>query len=248
MTRSRVKVSAIPASSMITSVGGPIAAAESGSAPWSRDHMSLARVSVWMPVCSARTAAAAADGARPTATSRRRNETGLGVEDPRRGVQLCAGDGVDRRRVDPPQRLRFGDIVSRCGRATDPRSSTSSSNRSTSAAACSAGTSMVRTCRCDSARTCHSCQVERLASITVRIRSPCARSSVSRQSWWPQQAVRAPCAPSRRRPPRSQHGCRFAEPGGALPGQGSGLLFGVAGLQRRLLRRMQRFYRVGGRP
>jgi hypothetical protein len=38
-----------------------------------------------------------------------------------------------------------------------------------SAVACSERTSMVRTCRCASARTCHICHVERLDSITVRI-------------------------------------------------------------------------------
>ena len=46
-------------------VDGPTAAAQSGSSPWSKDQVSLAMVSVRMPVCSARTAAAAAEGARP---------------------------------------------------------------------------------------------------------------------------------------------------------------------------------------
>ena len=41
----------------------------------------------------------------------------------------------------------------------------------------------------------------------------------------------------------AQHGCGFAEPGRALLSQGSGFVFGVAGLQRRLLRQMQRFNR-----
>ena len=63
---SRDKVSAIAASSMITKVVGPTAATHSERSPWSRDQVSLARVSVRIPVCSARTAAAAADGARPT--------------------------------------------------------------------------------------------------------------------------------------------------------------------------------------
>jgi len=58
-------VSAIPASSMMINVDGPTVAAQSGSCPFWSDQMSLAMVSVWMPVCSARTAAAAADGARP---------------------------------------------------------------------------------------------------------------------------------------------------------------------------------------
>jgi len=41
----------------------------------------------------------------------------------------------------------------------------------------------------------------------------------------------------------AQHGCGFAEPSGALLSQGSGFMFGVAGLQCRLLRQMQRFNR-----
>ena len=56
----------MPASSMISSVDGPTAAAQSGRSPCCRDQVSLARVSARMPVCSARTAAAAADGARPS--------------------------------------------------------------------------------------------------------------------------------------------------------------------------------------
>ena len=49
---SRVRVSAMPASSMITKVDGPTAAAQSGSSPCCRDQVSLARVSARMPVCS----------------------------------------------------------------------------------------------------------------------------------------------------------------------------------------------------
>ncbi len=48
---------------------------------------------------------------RPAAVTRR----GLGVEDPLRGVEVGAGDGVDRRPVDPPQHLRFLDAVVRRG-------------------------------------------------------------------------------------------------------------------------------------
>ena len=55
----------MPASSMITNVDGPTAAAQSGRSPCCKDQVSLARVSARMPVCSPRTAAAAADGARP---------------------------------------------------------------------------------------------------------------------------------------------------------------------------------------
>ena len=41
----------------------------------------------------------------------------------------------------------------------------------------------------------------------------------------------------------AQRGCRFVQPGEALLGQGSGFVFGVASLQGRLLRQMQRFDR-----
>ena len=41
----------------------------------------------------------------------------------------------------------------------------------------------------------------------------------------------------------AQHGCGLAEPGGALLGQGSGFVLGVAGLQGRLLGQVQRFDR-----
>jgi len=56
---------------------------------------------------------------RTAVTSRRRDETGLGIEDPLRGVEGGAGDGVDRRPVNPPQRLRFLDVV-RCGEGNGP--------------------------------------------------------------------------------------------------------------------------------
>ena len=42
----------MPASSMITSVSGPIAAAQSGRSSWSMDQVSLARVSVRVPIWS----------------------------------------------------------------------------------------------------------------------------------------------------------------------------------------------------
>jgi hypothetical protein len=106
---------------------------------------------------------------RPVASPGSGEEALFGVEDSLRGVQLGARDGVDD---DPSTRRNTsGSSMSSAdaARATQRRSSTSSANRSTSVAACSAGTSMVRTCRCASARTCHICQVERLAAITVRM-------------------------------------------------------------------------------
>ena len=65
MAVSRDRVSAIPASSMIIKVRRSICDAQLGRSWCPMPQVSLARVSAWMPVCSARTAAAAADGARP---------------------------------------------------------------------------------------------------------------------------------------------------------------------------------------
>jgi hypothetical protein len=167
---------------MITSVDGPTAAAQSGRSPWSSDQVSLARVSVRIPVCSARTAAAAAEGGQAVHLTavlgpgegegahgggfpgagggdrelqpRRRgahlpNQGGLPhiqggavrghfqqgkiddgavedrsvadagdgeeallrVQDALGGVEVGAGDAVNRRPVDPPQRARFFDAV-----------------------------------------------------------------------------------------------------------------------------------------
>jgi hypothetical protein len=41
----------------------------------------------------------------------------------------------------------------------------------------------------------------------------------------------------------AQHRCRFVQPGRALLGHGSGFVLGVAGLQGRLVRQMERFDR-----
>ena len=57
---------------------------------------------------------------RTVAASRRDDEPGLGVEDSRGREEGGAGDGVDRRPVDPPQHLRFRDVVSRCGQGNRP--------------------------------------------------------------------------------------------------------------------------------
>ena len=43
------------------------------------------------------------------------DEASLGVEDSRRRVEGGAGDGVDRRPVEPPQHLRFLDVIIRQG-------------------------------------------------------------------------------------------------------------------------------------
>ena len=243
-------MSAMPASSMINKVDGPTAAAQSGSSPWSSDQVSLARVSVRMPVCSARTAAAAADGARPTtwppswvqarvrariavvfpapagaiasctraqeahicrtseacpassavplaaissrarstaaarpttaATSRRSDETGLGVEDPLRGVEVGPGDGVDRRPVEPPQHLRLLDAVNRYGQGNRPAIEHLIDQQVHQGTRRPVVKSMVRTCRCASARTCHICQFERLCSIAAKTRpAVCATQRAS---------------------------------------------------------------------
>ena len=53
-------------------------------------------------------------------TSGRVDETALGVEDSLRGVQVGAGDGVNRGAVDAPQHLRFLDAVMRHGQGNRP--------------------------------------------------------------------------------------------------------------------------------
>ena len=58
-------MSAIPASSITTRVDGPMLRTQSGRSCWSRDQVSLARVSVWALIWSRSWAAAAADGASP---------------------------------------------------------------------------------------------------------------------------------------------------------------------------------------
>ena len=75
----------------------------------------------------------------PVAAAGGGDEALLGVEDPLRGVEVGAGDGVDRGAVGAPQRFRFLDavIAARPGRPTGDRS-TSSTSRSTSASARSA--------------------------------------------------------------------------------------------------------------
>ena len=65
------------------------------------------------------------------------------------------------------------------------------------------------------------------------------RPSGHRRSWWPQQAAPAPSADHRRHGLGPiQHCCCLFEPGCALVGQGSRFVFGVAGLQCRLLCQM----------
>ena len=89
----------------------------------------ICRTSAACPASSAVPFAAISSRARSTADSSTDcavvasgggDEALLGVEDPLRGVQVGAGDGVDRRPVDPPQRLRFLDVVSRCGQGNTP--------------------------------------------------------------------------------------------------------------------------------
>ena len=52
---------------------------------------------------------------RSVAASGGGDEALLGVEDALRGVEVGAGDGVNRGPVDPPQRTRFLDAVWWCG-------------------------------------------------------------------------------------------------------------------------------------
>jgi hypothetical protein len=48
-------------------------------------------------------------------TSRGGEEALLGVQDALGGVKVGAGDGINRRPIDPPQRARFFDAVWWCG-------------------------------------------------------------------------------------------------------------------------------------
>jgi hypothetical protein len=79
------RVSAMPASSMITSVDGPIGAAHSGSSACCNDQISFASVSVRMPTCSRRTAAAvgARARARIAVSCRRRLERSRAAAEPK---------------------------------------------------------------------------------------------------------------------------------------------------------------------
>ena len=90
----------------------------------------------------ARSTADSIDALSPSRRPAAVTEALLGVEDPLRGVEVGAGHGVDRRPVVPPQRLRFRrcrHVVRRVRPTGD--SSTSSTSRSTSALARSAGRS-----------------------------------------------------------------------------------------------------------
>ena len=103
---------------------------------------------------------------------------------------------------------------------------------------------MVRTCRCASARTCHICQVERLVLHNGQDVIGCLGDPAG-------VGDRSGLGGRRQRRPHhrrdgfraAQHGCSLAEPGCALLSQGSGFVFGVAGLQGRLLSQMQCFDR-----
>ena len=56
----------------------------------------------------------------PVAASRGGDEPLFGVEDPLRRVEIRPGHGVDRRPVDPPQRIRLLDVVTRRGQGNTP--------------------------------------------------------------------------------------------------------------------------------
>ena len=102
----------------------------------------------------------------------------------------------------------------------------------------------MRIWRCASARTCHICQVERLVLHNGQdvISRLCDPAGVGDRGGLGGRRQRRPHH-RRDGAASAQHGCGFAQPGRALLGQGSGFVFGVAGLQGRLLRQMQRFDR-----
>ena len=176
----------------------------------------------------------------------------LGGEDPRRGEQVGAGDGVDRGAVGPPQQLAARDR--RRGRARADRPAVqhlvdeqvdepvglrrSARRRRGPGAAPRRGRA-------------------RSARWTGVPPSPTApdRPSVSTQ---PASSIPWPSMPAglsalatielRRAsgPPSTSAAC--AEPGRALLGQGARFVLGLAGLQGGLLGQLQRSTGVGGRP
>ena len=166
----------------------------------------------------------------------------FGGQDPGRGEQVGAGDGVDAGPIRAAQQRRFGDPVGRVGPGdTDRWWSTSSTSRSTSSSARPPGTSAARTWRCASARTCQTCQVARRSSTAASTRSA-ARSSHAASTRgplvgrWP--SARETMSRTRSGPPSTS--TAWCVPGVALLGQAAGFVFGVAGLQGGLLRQLQR--------
>ena len=204
----------------------------------------------WVPF------AAISSNASSTADCRRSSRLGVPavdqapfrVQDPLGRVEVGAGDGVDRRPVESPQHLRFLDAVMRRGQGNRSAIEHLIDQQVHQCARLFGGHVDGADWRWASARTCHICQVDRLASITAqnvisRLCDPVGvgdRRGLSR---------RCQCRPHHRRdgPAAAQHSCGFVEPGCALLSLGSGFVLGVAGLQGRLLRQVQRFDR-GRRP
>ena len=181
---------------------------------------------------------------RTAALSGRGDEAGLGVEDPLRGVEGGAGDGVDRRPADPLQHLGFLDAVVRSGQG----------NRSTIEHLIDQEVYQRRgmfSRNLDGADLplCFGPDVPHLPGRPARLDNGqdvisclCDPVGVGDRSGL---GVRCQCRLHHRRDSAmsAQHRRGLAKPGCALLSQGAGFVFGVAGLQRRLLRQMQRFDR-----
>ncbi len=181
---------------------------------------------------------------RTAATSGGGDEALLGVEDPLRGVQVGAGHGVDRRAVEPPQRLRFLDAVVRCGQG----------NRSAIEHLIDEqvhqGTHPF--CRHANGADLSLCFGPDMPHLPSRpaflhhgqdvIGCLCNPVGVGDHGGFGGRGERR-LHHRRDRATSAQHCCRFVQPGRALLGEGSGFVFGVAGLQGRLLRQVQRFDR-----
>jgi hypothetical protein len=180
---------------------------------------------------------------RAVVTSRRRDETGLGVEDPLRGVEVGAGDGVDGRPVNPPQHLRLLDVV-RCGEGNGPAIEHLIDQQVYKCRGIFSG-------QVDGADLplCFGPDMPHLPGGPALLHDghdmagclydPAGVGDCGGLS------RRCQRRPHHRRDSATsaQRRCGFVEPGRALLSQGSGFVFGVAGLQGRLLCQMQRFDR-----
>ena len=161
-----------------------------------------------------------------------------------RCVEVGAGDGVDRRPVDPPQRLRFLDAVTRRDKGNRPAIEhlidQQVHQRTRPLDGHIRGADLPLCLGADmphlpgGAAVLHHGQ-----DVIGRLCDPAGVGDRGGLGGRGERRLHH----RRDRATSAQHCCRFVQPGGALFGQRSGFVFGVAGLQGRLLRQMQRFDR-----